>query len=304
MKCILHSNISHLENTISQQTSIAIPMRILELYTSAETYNSVANSQSANIILSSIWTYLISHGFFKQMRKLIDTKIPEPYENTIKAPTPLSATLLELTLRPFKTVKHSNDQITSLFIKNFFSETINGPFSPQIKYFVLTSIAKEIPEYLKADYIINSLLPYNSCDNITISLPQNIWLLYSTLKLVGVQTSRMSVQSIVKYLHILRCLSISLSEVAKPQLSDSDLEPDENEAMDTTDSYSRDITPLNALLVEEIISMINEPIHVYAITSFIDNYNITDDSETLISLSCLCHSMLSSHPLAVNQYRY
>lgn len=304
MKCILHFNIKHLETTASQQISIAIPMRIMELYTSADIYKSAANSQNANHILSSIWNYLISHGFFRQMRTLIDNKIPEPFESTTKAPTPLSGTLLDLTLRPFKTVKYSNDRIISFFIKNFLNDTLKGPFSSQIKNYVLTSISNDIPENLKADYLIDSLLPKYSCDSITISLSPNIWLLYSSLKLIGTQTPRMNPQYIVKYLHILRCLSSSLSELTKPQLSElhPDLEAEESEAMDTNDS-SQQNTLSDASLVEEIISMINEPIHVQAITSLIDVHNIINDSETLISLSCLCHSLLASHPLAVNQYR-
>ncbi|CAG2116867.1 unnamed protein product [Medioppia subpectinata] len=71
--------------------------------------------------------------------------------------------------------------------------------------------------------------------------------------------------------------------------------------MDTNNTVSN--STLDSSLVEPLIAMINEPMHVNVITGLSNADNLTNESEILISLSCLCHSLLSAHPLAVNQYR-
>ena len=293
-----------MESTVTQQISIAIPMRVLEVYTSAEGYKSVNNLQKVNSVLYSIWNYLICNQFFKQMRTLIDNKIPEPYESTSKAPTPLSATLLDLTLRPLKSLKDSNEQNANLIVRSFLSEALRGPHSPQIKYYVLTHLTNQTSDNIRAEYLIDCLLQnYSPEEEITISLDPNIWLFYSLVKLIGTQTTQINTKYTIKYLHILRLLSVSLLEITNSR-SNSDIELEEIEMMDTSDNTTADTNQRDKSLVEDLISMLNEPTHVSVITSLIDSNDLISNSQTIISLSCLCHSLLSAHPLAVNQYRY
>ncbi|XP_054161532.1 ubiquitin-protein ligase E3C-like [Oppia nitens] len=299
IKCILEFNIRYLESIADNQTSIAIPMRVFEVYTSVDSYNS-DNKSKVISTLTSIWDYLICHNFFTHMRHLIDSKIPEPYESTSKAPTPLAATLLELTLRPLKTLKENNETKLNFVIKRFLTDILKGSLTPQIKDYVLTYLSQS--NDITAEDIIDCLLADPSCDNIAIIIESNIWLFFSVLKLIGVQSKRFNTKYVIKYLHILRPLSTSLIQTTCLR-TNANLDEEDNEDMDTTDYMSSDGNTDDSSLVDSVITMINEPTHVMVITGLTDLDVFINDSQILISLSYLCHSLLSSHTLAVNQYR-
>ena len=304
IKCILHFNVVHLEATLMQNVAIATPMRLLEVFTSAQTYQSTGDSQKVDSILSSIWSYLINRHFFKQMRHIIETKTPEPFESTARAPTPLSETLLDLVLRPVRTVKASNNNANNIF-KSLFDQLFRGPLSPHIKNFVLIHLTTEPKNFIRAEHLIDSLLPEysNSCDSITISLSPNIWLFYSFLKLVSVQTANIEANYAVKYLHILRSLSTSLSEIVVSSFN-SEPDSDDGEPMEIAEENANCVSGIDdKTLIEQLIALLNESSNVSLIIKVIDNQEAMNGSQTLISLSCLCHSLLSFHTLAVNQYR-
>lgn len=280
-------------------------MRILELYTSENIYEPISHSISTNYILISCWNFLVSHGFFMQMRLLFDKRVPELYESSSKPPTPLAASLLDLTLRSLRLNPINDEFVRTTIIKHFFNDLLYGPFSSQIKRFVIPSIVNDVPINLRADYIFMYLsknLSLEFSDKIFIKSSQHIWLLYSLVTLINNQITQMNNADVVNYLHILRYLSSSLVSDNNSVHSELNEEDDENnDAMDLTENDGQDQTDA-ASVINEILTILNEATHVQTIVSLIDS-DFINDSETIISLSCVCHSLLACHQLAVNQFR-
>lgn len=69
----------------AQIASVAIPLRLMEVFTKKDVYNVCGYGN----IVTSIWIYLVKNHYFAQLRKVMDSKIPIPYEETTKPPTPL-----------------------------------------------------------------------------------------------------------------------------------------------------------------------------------------------------------------------
>lgn len=240
------------------------------------------------------------------MRRIIEKKTPQPIEPTARPLTPLSESLLELVLRPVSAISPRNSKNANLLFRSFLSELLRGPFSPHIINFVLIYLTTESKNFVRAESLIDSLLEeWPDCESVdpALSLSPNIWLFYSFVKLVSVQTAYIDANYAVKYLHILRAMSTSLSQIDNSSLvSDPGSEDDDPmEIVEESANYSSVIG--DKTLIEQLMNLLNESSNVSLITKVIDSQEAMSGSQTLISLSCLCHSLLYVHSMAVNQYR-
>ena len=71
-------------------------LRLFEVFTDPKHFQSHSDT-----ILPSIWIRLVRKGFFKSLRILCDSRIPESIEEYQgKAPTPMAEILFQLIMRP------------------------------------------------------------------------------------------------------------------------------------------------------------------------------------------------------------
>ncbi|RWS07895.1 ubiquitin-protein ligase E3C-like protein [Dinothrombium tinctorium] len=289
LKKLLHFNIQHLSNCISgaQQTTVAIPLRLIEIYTTCSTYACLSDNDQ---ILASIWSYLVNNGYFSHTRKILDTKVPEPYEESIKPPTPMASSVLDLALRPLQ-IGSKTDLIVVL---KFFADFLREPFSPQIKYFVLPVISKNIPPKLQASYVLSAFIKKTSEISVDLNLPSSTWLLYSVLKIMTSQLTRFTSSEKVRYLLLLKELSFSLPQQSHESAIDED---EEAEKMEVTENS----TSSSAQIIDEIMNMINDSFHVNWLISILEEENW--NSIVLIALTQMCNEMMALHRFAVNNYR-
>ena len=265
----------------SQANAITIPLRLIEIYTDMRLYQ---RNQPA--VVSSIWDYLIRNHYFTTLRLIIDQKIPAVYEETVRGPTPLAASLFDLMMQPLKP-DCINEHIIFMLMKQMFT----GPLSSQRRNYVLPALVHS--QQLSPVSILNALIDSLS----VIQIPANIFTMYTLLKLVSGKVSALTVHDKHLYLHVLRQLSSSLpAHPIHQQDVDDDvqiLDDDQNEEMDETDD--------DKLISTECIQMMNQPSHVSALLSLIDEDVVPD--HVVVSFSCICYSLLSTHPLPVNSYR-
>lgn len=108
-----------------QSSTIAIPLRVIEIYTTPSIY--CETDLDVINILTSVWRFLVIKGFFQFVRGIIDKKVPEPYEETIKAPTPLASSIFDFIMRPLQ-LQTQDFQTRSIIVTRFFNELLKGPF--------------------------------------------------------------------------------------------------------------------------------------------------------------------------------
>lgn len=282
---------------------IAIPLRLIEVFTSSSSYLKEFDDHDSRRLVSNIWTHLIRKDYFKKLRCVIDTRVPEPFEEATKSPTQLASSLLELVSQPLNQEYASHDG-TCYVILRFFEQLLCGPFSPQIKYLVIPITVSKKLLLLKPEHILNGLLdvPKTGVENSlssTLKLPSNLWLMFTVVKICSPQILTSSTRDRLVYVHLLKLLSQYLPEEGrKEEVVHDDVDDDSREVpMDESDvQMYRD----HSVILNEILECINQPNHVQSIVTLLDDES---PSEAIISLSCLCYAMLSCDVLAVHKYR-
>jgi hypothetical protein len=61
-------------------------------------------SSQASTYLTHLFTFLVTKGYFGQVRCLVDNKIPPLLEASSRPPTPLAACLFDMVTRPLQLV--------------------------------------------------------------------------------------------------------------------------------------------------------------------------------------------------------
>ncbi|RWS26248.1 ubiquitin-protein ligase E3C-like protein [Leptotrombidium deliense] len=286
IKKLLHLNMRQLSNLKS--TNLSIPLRLLEIYTTSNTYSSFSDGEK---VMLSIWSYLVQNGYFVDTRKILDSKVPAPYEETLRPPTPLAASILDLILRPLQL----NMKVDSNVVLKFFTDFLSPPLSLQIRYYILPTISKNVPLSLNASTILNSLasINLNNSMNVTqLKLTPSLWLFYSFMKIMSPQLFKLPLTDKVKYVIFLKEMSFTLPENSHQSAIDEEEEESDEMITDEADEIAQ--------IISQLMEMINDTSHVNLLVSVLeeDNSNVV-----LLSLTHLCHSMTSSHHLAVYNYR-
>lgn len=137
-----------------QQTSQAIPLRMLETFTaesSIERY--VENEQLIQNYLDSIFRYLVDKDYYKRLRILLEQKCPPLDGETLQSPNQFSEAIFQLMLRPLllSNKAASGFSYGNIICQSFTKHILALPFSDCVRYFLLPCLAEctEFPfEYL------------------------------------------------------------------------------------------------------------------------------------------------------------
>ena len=154
--------------------SIAIPLRILEVFTTPEDTERVLGSDS-DLQLKEIFAYLVKNKYFDQVKHLIDAKVPSNLEPSPTPPTPMAKWFLEMIQRPLSIVNridNAND-FCFMILHEFCMSILSQTMTDQISAFIIPALTqfKEFPY----DKLINCV---NRCD-----FTPTISLFYSVLQL-------------------------------------------------------------------------------------------------------------------------
>lgn len=109
---LLNLNLGQILSSIKSRSpdSIAVSLRMLEIFTSIETFRKVLCQEKAKTLLSRIYIYLVGKNYFQSLKFLMDEKTPPLLCESIEPPTPLVACLFDLLTRPLQLA----DIVTSL----------------------------------------------------------------------------------------------------------------------------------------------------------------------------------------------
>ncbi|XP_075165628.1 ubiquitin-protein ligase E3C [Haematobia irritans] len=131
--------------TSTSQTSQALPLRMLETFTSeASIERFVENDTLIQKYLEYIFQYLIKNDYFKRLRSLLENKCPPLDGEILHSPNQFSEAVFQLLLRPLllannpKTVHSCSNSICLTFAK----EILSLPYTDCIQYFLLPCLAE------------------------------------------------------------------------------------------------------------------------------------------------------------------
>ncbi|CAL7940939.1 unnamed protein product [Xylocopa violacea] len=279
--CMRHNS----EALLNGAYSLAIPLRALETFTSREDAEQILCANSFKY-LENIFTYLIKHKYFDQLRKLIDNKVPSMLEPTSVAPTPISKYLVDMIKRPLDLISflEQEDKFSILVLQELCRSILSPRMSDPIKMFIIPSLSefKEFP-YTQLIKCINR-----------IEIEPTISLLYSILSLESNQFSTCKSKNVlINYLQVLA----SMSSTIIPLAVDIDIEDgDDSDSESNANMIDQD----QADILHECIEMLNEEQRVQGILLAVDR---SKDPAVLQPLCQLCHRLLITDKLAIHKYK-
>lgn len=129
--------------TLDGAYSLAIPLRVLEIFTTREDTEKVLRENSY-WQLESIFVYLIQHSYFEQLRKLLDDKVPLMVEATSVAPTPISKCLLDMIKRPLDLISYVDrkEDFSMLVLREMCKSVFSPRLSDPIRMFILPALTE------------------------------------------------------------------------------------------------------------------------------------------------------------------
>lgn len=299
--------------------SIAIPLRILEVFTTPEeTGRVIYIDVDPDSHLKDIFAYLVRNKYFEQVKQLIDAKVPSNLDPSPMPPTPMAKYFLEMIQRPLSIVNRMDNvnEFCFLVLHEFCKSILSQKLTDQISAFIIPALLefKEFPY----DKLITCINRYDSQPTVSLlySVLQleppgyckfiftNSKILFSSffkntansmkciLKFAAPGKSK---SSLINYLQVLA----SLSSTINPPPSHQKLS---NEQMDASDSDS-DTEMLEsgeADAIRRCIEMLNEEHRVQGILMAVDQ---SEEPIVMQPLCQLCHNLLITNKNAIHKYK-
>uniref|UniRef100_A0A0A1XNT7 Ubiquitin-protein ligase E3C n=1 Tax=Zeugodacus cucurbitae TaxID=28588 RepID=A0A0A1XNT7_ZEUCU len=120
------------------QTSPAIPLRMLEVFTATSVLERYMEDETrVQAYLKVVFNFLVNHEYFVRLRQLMETKCPPLDGETLHAPSPFADAIFQLMLRPLLL----KDEMFGIY-EEFCKHILAKPFTDPIRNYVLPSLAE------------------------------------------------------------------------------------------------------------------------------------------------------------------
>lgn len=299
---------------LQSHMSLAIPLRMLEMFTS---YNTAAMAMDRELALnntSSTLLYLVKQGFYDELRKFLDYKTPPLYGVSPHPPTPICSSLLDLIQRPLDMINLiNNPQFCETVLCEFTSSFLCPQYSDPVQLFILPALICDRSRIFPFLPLVKCLERKSTFESGKVT--NTSWLLHAVLLLeprgfaqvehidTGSGASIIS-PHVLEYLRLIARLTDNVcNKSIKYEYEDalssqqSALDNDSDSDDEQSPSCVRETTAL-----AECIEMLND--HDHCVMLMCTNAHQRDWSgEFLESVSKICHNLLLSHRMALHKYR-
>ena len=296
-------------NESVQQSSNFVPLRLLEVFTSAEFYAKNCRKQNVDRLVKSIWNFLVQQDYFVYMRKIIETKVPAPCDDEVPV-TPMERTIYELTVRPLNIELGETPEDRALvrrIVVGFFREYLAGPFSPIIKFHVFKLINEKLPKLLHFACLSGVLKEASlSADCTEIDhqydqsvLPADVWTLYALLSISTNQIEGISFNERLVYLFFVKSLIQHLPNQLKFNEDEEESDGEEDNAMEhegCSEQLERN------LIANDAIRLLNSLPNVNCFNSMLKMLN-EENVHELLSFSTIGYSLLINNKTTIYENR-
>ncbi|XP_046334142.2 ubiquitin-protein ligase E3C-like [Haliotis rufescens] len=301
LKHLLVLCVRYLNSIASTSSPVAVPMRMLELFTSSKTFVCIKglSGQSETQLTRQILSYLVQRGYFECMYTLLTEKVPSSIEKTTIPPTPAASSIFELIMNPLSFAASATDKTFSHYVLQCVCRIFLCPrYTDQISQFLLPAMA-----YGKYPFpfveLIQGLISHTSQNgsskrrHLEPELKPSPWLLAAVLTLADKYIGDLTSANSYAYMQLLQHL---LPQLPKPKNIDMD-DDSEEEDMAVDEDYG--FASLSDLR-EECIRLLDSPGHLHCMFNCLQR---NSDSQLLEAVSVICHTLLSQQRLSVHRLR-
>eukprot|EP00794_Sanderia_malayensis_P007846 gene7846-8695_t len=328
IRSLLFLCIRTLGESKDQSTSLAVPLRMLEIFTDAKKFEFIYEDEGKTFS-KLIMLPLIQKGYFKCLHNLINTKVPSSLEMSARPPTPFAATVKEITLRPIHNVcsvnqtTHVDSSTRHSVLCSFAAEFLCQEMTDQVFLFFVPSIASEIslhslldallappghadgesqPQSSQSDKQYQRTQQQQQQQQQQLRLAPSPWLLYSLLTFGKEQLANISGSDVAKYLLLLKLLmphlpppKASTGNSSIGHISDSDSDDDMEVELSEDDAQ---LWSKNLALRDKCLQLLDSNSHVQKLVSSVEHPlsqrlqtedELKDETMQNCCIEALCH---------------
>ncbi|XP_026507868.1 ubiquitin-protein ligase E3C [Terrapene carolina triunguis] len=290
-----------LQNCNDDSLNVALPMRMLEVFSSENTYLPVL--QDANYVASvfeQILHYMVQKGFYRSLYLLINNKLPSSIEYSDVSRVPIAKILLENVLKPLHFTYSScpegaRQQIFAAFTEEFLA----APFTDQIFHFIIPALA-DMQTLFPYELFLNALLTESRRSRKSDRAP---WLFYFVLTVGETYLGSLSEEGLLVYLRVLQTFLSQLPVSAtgancQDATSDSEDEDEEISKMMTIPGDGRISVQY---ITEECLKKLDTKQQTNTLLNMVWRDSASEEVFTL--MASICHTLMVQHRMMVPKVR-
>ncbi|KAM9165158.1 ubiquitin-protein ligase E3C [Pangshura tecta] len=290
-----------LQNCNDDSLNVALPMRMLEVFSSENTYLPVL--QDANYVASifeQILHYMVQKGYYRSLYLLINNKLPSSIEYSDVSRVPIAKILLENVLKPLHFTYSScpegaRQQIFAAFTEEFLA----APFTDQIFHFIIPALA-DVQTLFPYELFLNALLTESRHSRKSDRAP---WLFYFVLTVGETYLGSLSEEGLLVYLRVLQTFLSQLPVSAtgancQDATSDSEDEDEEISKMMTIPGDGRISVQY---ITEECLKKLDTKQQTNTLLNMVWRDSAGEEVFTL--MASICHTLMVQHRMMVPKVR-
>uniref|UniRef100_A0A4W5P999 HECT-type E3 ubiquitin transferase n=1 Tax=Hucho hucho TaxID=62062 RepID=A0A4W5P999_9TELE len=281
--------------------NVAVPMRMLDIFSSERTYLPVLEDMNCVAsLIEQILHYMVQKGYYRSLYILVNHKLPSSLEYS-DAPSgahaiPLASTLLEHTLKPLHFTYSSCTTGARYFVFAAFTEEfISAPFTEQIFHFFIPALSDPRLHFPFEAFL--GSLQATVVSSSAAALNRAPWLFYFVLSAGETNLGSLSEEGLQLYLRALQALLplLPVSEsTSRPEvISDSEDEEDIN----TQAPYRISVQ----LITEECVHKLDTKQQTNALLNLV--WRDSASEEVFTMMASICHTLMVQHRMMVPKVR-
>uniref|UniRef100_A0A669CDZ6 Ubiquitin-protein ligase E3C n=1 Tax=Oreochromis niloticus TaxID=8128 RepID=A0A669CDZ6_ORENI len=302
-----------LQSCTDDSLNVAVPMRMLEIFSTERTYLPVIpDANNVASLLEQILHYMVQKGYYRSLYILVNHRLPSSLEYSDAPTIPLASTLLEHILKPLHFTYSSCTTGARQFVFAAFTEEfISAPFTEQIFHFFVPALS-DFRHSFPFEAFLSSL--QGTIDSSSAAQSQAPWLFYFVLS-VGENRSclcctcfsctflcSLSEEGLLLYLRALQTLLplLPVSESSnRPEVS-SDSEDDDDAGIQPLPMQDDSRISVQ-LITEECVHKLDTKHQTNALLNLV--WRDSASEEVFTMMASICHTLMVQHRLMVPKVR-
>ncbi|XP_077347271.1 ubiquitin-protein ligase E3C [Lithobates pipiens] len=281
--------------------NVALPMRMVEVFSSENTYLPVlGDTTTVASLVEQILHYMIQKGYYRSLYLLINSKLPSSIEYTDVSRVPIAKILLENILKPLHFTYSScsygaRQHVFSAFTREFLA----APYTDQIFHLIIPALA-DLHSTFPYELFLNALLEEQHQSPLTNHRAP--WLFYFVLTVGETYLSTLSEEGMLKYLRVLQTFlcQLPVSTGTNHQELNSDSE-DEDENVSKMVTTIGDGKMSVQYITEECLKKLDTKQQTNTLLNMVWRDSASEEVFTL--MASICHTLMVQHRMMVPKVR-
>uniref|UniRef100_A0A8D2AZN5 Ubiquitin-protein ligase E3C n=1 Tax=Sciurus vulgaris TaxID=55149 RepID=A0A8D2AZN5_SCIVU len=290
-----------LQSCNDDSLNAALPMRMLEVFSSESTYLPVLGDAGyVASVIEQILHYMVHNGYYRSLYLLINSKLPSSIEYSDLSRVPIAKVLLENVLKPLHFTYSScpegaRQQVFSAFTEEFLA----APFTDQIFRFVVPALADAQTVFPYEPFLSALLSREGRRPSRSAGAP---WLFYFVLTVGENYLGLLSEEGLLVYLQVLQTFLSQLPASPASASSHDSTSDSEDESAEADKPASPEDGRVSApYITEECLKKLDTKQQTSALLNLV--WRDSASEEVFTRMASICHTLMVQHRMMVPKVR-